>query len=214
MAYDPHKHAQYGVHITWGHGGRKWKVHRSNSKQVSLTSNCSWNSIYSMQTFNSTQYSAVQFNLKIVKRKDTGGMIIGIVNNLEYKNTLFAKNQIPNKYYALNGCDGKKASHMTDHKWKRWVTPGGDESSSFNTGDIVSLLIDFVNFEIWFIKNTNNFGCPLFKNAKGMKDRNFRLAISAMWKGDSIELLSAKAIAPITARSGINAPLTNARYLL
>ena len=109
------------IPFQWGYNGPNWKINDKNGEEIKLTAT-GWNSIYSVDTFNSTQYKRIQFELKIKKR--SCNMLIGIINNFQHANTKFCINEIvtnneskidQNMYYCIDADDGTKESHTKNH---------------------------------------------------------------------------------------------------
>ena len=82
------------VPFCWGHNGPKWEINKKNKNIIKYIGPIGWNSIYSVDTFNSNQFQKIQFELKIIKRRDS--LCIGIINNFQHKNTWFTQKEIPN----------------------------------------------------------------------------------------------------------------------
>ena len=138
------------VPFTWGHNGPKWKINDTNKNEIIHLGGYVWNSIYSVDTFNSNTFQKVTFALKIKQRYGT--IAIGIINNVQHKNTYFFQKEIlnnnemkikQNMYYCLDADDGDKKSHVINHKWKKCMN-----NDSINSGDILTFTIDFLSSSI------------------------------------------------------------------
>lgn len=151
-------------------------------------------------------------------------MHIGIVNNTSHTDTYFSqrdinynlddddckfcdhdtdnlnviKNNDKNIYYSINGQTGGKKSHLTNHKWKKWTSE--NYLAMFDSGDIVSLLIDFDSLTISYFINGHNvsdyYNDTMFDNVTeaDLCDIDFRFAVSGYYKGNCVELVSRKGV--------------------
>ena len=82
------------VPFEWGDHGPLWKINDKNEKEIMHLEKYGFNSVYSVDTFHSNTFTEVSFKLKIKKRNEW--LYIGIINNVQHKNTRFWGKEIPN----------------------------------------------------------------------------------------------------------------------
>ena len=179
------------VPFTWGyHDQKEWKINDIYAKRIKRIGKYRYYySIYSVETFNSNTFDVITFTLRIKKRYER--MYIGIINNVQHKNTLFCQKEIPNNnemkikqnmYYCINAKNGEKSSHVTNYKWEKCMNDG------INSGDRLTFSINFPQQTIFCVKNHLRF-IP-FENIEDIKNTNWRLVVTAWYPDDCVELIS------------------------
>ena len=179
------------VPFEWGHNGLLWKINENNEKEIMHLEKYGINTIYSDDTFHSSTFKKITFKLNIKKRYTN--MYIGIINNVQHKNTRFWTKEIPNNnemkikqnmYYCIGAHNGKKSSHVTNHEDKACM------NDSINSGDILTFTINFESKSISIVQN-NGKTSTLFKNIEDIcKNTNWRFFVSSYMEDSCVELLS------------------------
>ena len=141
-------------------GGRWWNI---NGNAINTKEN-NFRSLYSVETFNGNKYKKIILRLYIIQKKNN--ILFGIVNGFSDPRGSFAGKRNKCIHYSINGCNGYKRSHITKYKDELWAST--KYKASFESGDIISLLIDFESLSISYFKNGNNMldfnGNPMFNN--------------------------------------------------
>ena len=181
------------IPLKWGNNGELWKISAKNKNEIVNLKDGS-NSVYSVDTFDSNTYRKITFALRIKEKRNS--LQIGIVNNVQHKNTRFCKKEIPNnnemkieenRYYCIDAHTGKRQSHVTNHAPEEYT------DDIIYDGDILIFSIDFESESISIGINDDEI-FPMFTNIKDIKNENWRLAVSAYYKDNCVELLSCKGI--------------------
>ena len=182
------------VSCEWGYHGPLWQINDKNKNEITRLHKHGWNSIYSVDTFNSDTFGKITFKLSIKKRN--WGLYIGIINNAQNKNTRFWTRAITNKdemkikqnmYYCIDVYYGQKRSHVTNDEDEKFL------NDSINNGDTLTFKIDFKCTSISIDKN-NGTEFTLFENIKDIKNADWRLFVSSSRKDNCVELLSCKGV--------------------
>ena len=180
------------VLFEWGHNGSLWKINDKNEKEIMHLDKFGCSTIYSDDTFDSDTFTQITFKLKIKKRNSS--LWIGIINNVQHKNTPFWEKEIPNNdememkqnmYYCIGASDGMKGSHVTNDQDEACI------NDSINNGDTLTFRINFKSESISIVKNSGK-KFTLFQSIKDIKNTNWRLFVSSYWEDNCVELLSCK----------------------